>query len=315
MNQLWVEKYRPSRIKDCILPEDLKNTFTEFVDKGYVPNLLLTGGPGVGKTTVARAMLEECGFDYIIINGSMNGNIDTLRTDIKNFASTVSLTGSRKYVILDEADYLNPQSTQPALRNFMEEYSKNCGFILTCNFRNRIIQPLHSRCSVIEFKINGKDKPIAAKNFMERICNILDQEKVTYEKKLPTKQAVGPSPNTSGYGGLCDTVSGCSYKAETIFKPNNDSYMVQGAVDSSDRITRLKLNTIRAGRRCGPLDEQACKGIYRSGNAQTAVDSVSWPSPNNDYDEIKYKTKWPANLKTLYQDRSLVKGLDVITKV
>ena len=184
MNQLWVEKYRPSRIKDCILPEDLKNTFTEFVDKSYVPNLLLTGGPGVGKTTVARAMLEECGFDYIIINGSMNGNIDTLRTDIKNFASTVSLTGSRKYVILDEADYLNPQSTQPALRNFMEEYSKNCGFILTCNFRNRIIQPLHSRCSVIEFKINGNDKPIAAKNFMERICKILDQEKVTYEKKV-----------------------------------------------------------------------------------------------------------------------------------
>ena len=184
MNQLWVEKYRPSRIKDCILPEDLKNTFTEFVDKGYVPNLLLTGGPGVGKTTVARAMLEECGFDYIIINGSMNGNIDTLRTDIKNFASTVSLTGSRKYVILDEADYLNPQSTQPALRNFMEEYSKNCGFILTCNFRNRIIQPLHSRCSVIEFKINGNDKPIAAKNFMERICKILEEENVTYEKKV-----------------------------------------------------------------------------------------------------------------------------------
>ena len=184
MNQLWVEKYRPSRIKDCILPKDLKNTFTEFVDKGYVPNLLLTGGPGVGKTTVARAMLEECGFDYIIINGSMNGNIDTLRTDIKNFASTVSLTGSRKYVILDEADYLNPQSTQPALRNFMEEYSKNCGFILTCNFRNRIIAPLHSRCSVIEFKINGKDKAIAAQNFMSRICNILDKENITFEKKV-----------------------------------------------------------------------------------------------------------------------------------
>ena len=184
MNLLWTEKYRPSRIEDCILPEDLKNTFKEFVSKNYIPNLLLTGGPGVGKTTVARAMLEECNFDYIIINGSMNGNIDTLRTEIKNFASTVSLTGSRKYVILDEADYLNPQSTQPALRNFMEEYSKNCGFILTCNFRNRIIAPLHSRCSVIEFKINGKDKAIAAQNFMSRICNILDKENITFEKKV-----------------------------------------------------------------------------------------------------------------------------------
>lgn len=184
MNLLWTEKYRPSQIEDCILPEDLKNTFTEFVSKNYIPNLLLTGGPGVGKTTVARAMLEECNFDYIIINGSMNGNIDTLRTEIKNFASTVSLTGSRKYVILDEADYLNPQSTQPALRNFMEEYSKNCGFILTCNFRNRIIAPLHSRCSVIEFKINGKDKAIAAQNFMSRICDILDKENITFEKKV-----------------------------------------------------------------------------------------------------------------------------------
>ena len=184
MNLLWTEKYRPSRIEDCILPEELKNTFKEFVSKNYIPNLLLTGGPGVGKTTVARAMLEECNFDYIVINGSMNGNIDTLRTEIKNFASTVSLTGSRKYVILDEADYLNPQSTQPALRNFMEEYSKNCGFILTCNFRNRIIAPLHSRCSVIEFKINGKDKAVAAHDFMSRICNILEKENITFEKKV-----------------------------------------------------------------------------------------------------------------------------------
>ena len=165
MNELWVEKYRPSKIGDCILPSELKSTFSNFVEKNYVPNLLLTGGPGVGKTTVARAMLEECDFDYIVVNGSMNGNIDTLRVEIKNFASTVSLTGSRKYVILDEADYLNPQSTQPALRNFMEEYSKNCGFILTCNFKNRIIEPLHSRCSVIEFKIHGAEKPNIASSF------------------------------------------------------------------------------------------------------------------------------------------------------
>lgn len=183
-NLLWVEKYRPSKIEDCILPADIKWAFGEFVKKNFVPNLLLTGGPGVGKTTVARAMLEECGFDYIVINGSMNGNIDTLRNEIQNFASTVSLTGARKYVILDEADYLNPQSTQPALRNFMEEFSSNCGFIMTCNFKNRIIEPLHSRCSVVEFKINGKDKPEIASQFMKRVGNILTTENIEFDQKV-----------------------------------------------------------------------------------------------------------------------------------
>ena len=122
---LWVEKYRPAQISDCVLPSDLKSTFQEFVDQGSIPNLLLSGGPGVGKTTVARAMLEQLNADYVVINGSMNGNIDTLRNEIMQFASTVSFTGGRKYVILDEADYLNANSTQPALRNFMEEFSKN----------------------------------------------------------------------------------------------------------------------------------------------------------------------------------------------
>jgi DNA polymerase III delta prime subunit len=181
---LWVEKYRPRKIADCILPEDLKSTFQRFVDGGQIPNLLLSGTAGVGKTTVARAMLEEIGADYIVINGSMNGNIDTLRTDIRNFAATVSFTGGRKYVILDEADYLNANSTQPALRNFMEEFSSNCGFILTCNFVNRIIDPLHSRCSVVEFKIGAKEKAELAKQFLARACGILDTESVPYEKKV-----------------------------------------------------------------------------------------------------------------------------------
>ena len=181
---LWVEKYRPKTINDCVLPDTLKKTFQEFVNKDNIPNLLLTGGPGVGKTTVAKAMLEEINADYITINGSMNGNIDTLRTEIKDFASTVSFSASRKYVILDEADYLNPQSTQPALRNFMEEYSKNCGFILTCNFKNRIIEPLHSRCSVIEFNISKDIKPQLAKNFYIRVQSILNAENVVYDKKV-----------------------------------------------------------------------------------------------------------------------------------
>jgi len=180
---LWVERYRPKTVADTILPSDLKNTFQKFVDDKNVPNLLLTGRAGVGKTTIAKAMLEEIGADYIVVNGSMNGNIDTLRVQIANFASTVSFSGGRKYVILDEADYLNANSTQPALRNFMEEFSKNCGFILTCNFKNRIIEPLHSRCSVVDFKINNQDKPKIAAQFFKRICGILDTEGVEYDQK------------------------------------------------------------------------------------------------------------------------------------
>ena len=181
---LWVEKYRPKSIIDCILPDTLKQTFQEFVNQDNIPNLLLTGGPGVGKTTVAKAMLEEIEADYIVINGSMNGNIDTLRNEIKDFASTMSFTNNRKYVILDEADYLNPQSTQPALRNFMEEFSKNCGFILTCNFKNRIIEPLHSRCSVVEFNIPKVEKQQMAADFFSRCRDILDIEKIEYDKRV-----------------------------------------------------------------------------------------------------------------------------------
>jgi len=181
---LWVEKYRPKTIEDCVLPDELKSTFQKFVEKGEIPNLLLTGSAGVGKTTVARAMLEQIGADYIVINGSMNGNIDTLRNEILQFASSVSFTGSRKYVILDEADYLNANSTQPALRNFMEEFSRNCGFILTCNFRNRIIEPLHSRCSVVEFKISKADLPRLAAQFFKRVLGILDGNGVKFDKAV-----------------------------------------------------------------------------------------------------------------------------------
>jgi DNA polymerase III delta prime subunit len=181
---LWVEKYRPKTIDECILPERLKETFNSFIARGNIPNLLLTGGPGVGKTTVARAMLEQLGCDYMIINGSLNGNIDVLRNDITQFASTVSFAGGRKYVILDEADYLNANSTQPALRNFMEEFSGNCGFILTCNFKNRIIEPLHSRCSVVEFRINNEDKPQLAAKFFKRVLGVLEAENVSYDKAV-----------------------------------------------------------------------------------------------------------------------------------
>lgn len=181
---LWVERYRPKTIADTILSKQLKATFQQFVDDNNIPNLLLTGRAGVGKTTVARAMLDQLDCDYIVINGSLHGNIDTLRNDILAFASTVSFSGGRKYVILDEADYLNPNSTQPALRNFMEEYSKNCGFILTCNFKNKLIEPLWSRCSVVEFKIPKEEKPSLASQFFKRVCDILEKEKVKYVDKV-----------------------------------------------------------------------------------------------------------------------------------
>ena len=182
-NFLWVEKYRPTRIDECILPDNLRNTFKEFVKSKSIPNIILSGTAGVGKTTVAKAMLEEIGATYMMINGSEESGIDVLRTKIKNFASTVSLEGGRKYIILDEADYLNPQSTQPALRGFMEEFHKNCGFILTCNYKNRLIEPLHSRCSNIDFTINNGDKVKLAEEFFQRILKILVLEDIKNEPK------------------------------------------------------------------------------------------------------------------------------------
>ena len=181
---LWVEKYRPQTIEECILPSELKQTFQQFVDNEEIPNLLLTGTAGVGKTTIAKAMLEQIGCTYMMINGSEESGIDMLRTKIKNFASTVSMDGKRKYVILDEADYLNPQSTQPALRGFIEEFSRNCGFILTCNFRNRIIEPLHSRCSTVEFRIPNAEKPQLAMGFMKRVQYILENENVKSDERV-----------------------------------------------------------------------------------------------------------------------------------
>jgi replication factor C small subunit len=178
---LWVEKYRPSKVEDCILPDAIKSTFLEYVAKKEIPNLLLSGSAGVGKTTIAKALCEEVGCDYIVINGSDESGIDVLRTKIKNYASSVSLSGGRKVVIIDEADYLNPNSTQPAMRGAIEEFSSNCSFIFTCNFKNRIIDPIHSRCSVIDFKINGSKQAMAAQ-FFKRVEWILEQEGVTYSK-------------------------------------------------------------------------------------------------------------------------------------
>lgn len=181
---LWVEKYRPQTISDCILPDSLKKTFKQFIDSGELPNFLFCGGAGVGKTTVAKALCNEIGAEYLFINGSEESGIDILRNKIKNFASSVSLTDAKKVVILDEADYLNANSTQPALRAFIEEFSNNCRFIFTCNFKNRIIEPLHSRCSVVEFKVEGKEKEKIAANFYKRVQKILDEEGIEYSSQV-----------------------------------------------------------------------------------------------------------------------------------
>ena len=184
---LWVEKYRTKKIADCILTEDLKNTFSKFLDQKEIPNLLLSGTAGTGKTTVAKALCEELGIDYIVINGSDEGRaIDTVRTTIKNFASTVSLSGTanHKVIIIDEADYMNAESVQPALRNFIETFHKNCRFIFTCNFKNKIIPALHSRCTVIDFRIVNGNKVKTAQLFLSRLEDILEKEDIPYDKKV-----------------------------------------------------------------------------------------------------------------------------------
>jgi|TARA_B100000508_G_C11438442_1_gene267396 DNA polymerase III delta prime subunit len=182
---LWVEKFRPKKISDCILPSDLQEPFSEYVEQGKVPNMLLCGGPGSGKTTVAKALCVEVGLDYLMVNGSDEGrNIDTVRTTLNQFCSSVSMTGNRKAIIMDEADYMNPDSVQPALRGFIEKFGNNVSFIFTCNYRSRIIEPIHSRCAVFDFIIPNNEKPKIAERYLDRCETILDDEGVIYDKKV-----------------------------------------------------------------------------------------------------------------------------------
>jgi DNA polymerase III delta prime subunit len=184
MSSLWVEKYRPKTIEDCVLPDRLKSVFSEFVKSGEIPHLILAGTAGTGKTTVARALCEQLGMDYLFLNGSDENGIDTFRMKIKGYASSLSLTGDKKAIIIDEADYLNPNSVQPALRGAMEEFEDNCRFIFTCNYKNRIIEPLHSRSTVIDYRLKAEEKPKMARDFMRNIEGILKSEGVPYDAKV-----------------------------------------------------------------------------------------------------------------------------------
>ena len=193
---LWVEKYRPRTIEDCILPESIKKTLRDVVSQNKIPNMMFTGTSGIGKTTAARAICNETQADYLIINGSDDGRmIDTLRTKLTQFCSTISLSGSRKVVIIDEADYMNADSVQPAMRNFTERFADNCSFIFTCNYKNRIIEPIHSRCAVIDFSLKNGEKQVIAARFMKRVEGILTDESIDYDKEVIAKLVLKHFPD------------------------------------------------------------------------------------------------------------------------
>lgn len=249
---LWVEKYRPQKIDDCILPESLKKTFKDYVAQGELPHFLLCGTAGVGKTTIAKALCNEIGAEYVILNGSdTGGHIDTLRTTIKGFATSVSLTDAKKVIILDEADYLQANSTQPALRNYMEEFSANCRFIFTANYKNRIIEPIHSRCAVIEFKIDTKEKQEIAASFFKRATAILKQEGIEFDPKVVAELITKHFPD---YRRILNEMQ---------------RYSVSGKIDSGILVN---------------MSEESFKGLIKLMKDKDFTEVRKWVAKNSDAD-------------------------------
>ena len=276
---LWVEQYRPKTIDDCILPDSLKSLFSAFIKKGEISNMLFSGTAGIGKTTVAKALCEQMNCDWIMINGSEEGGIDVLRNKIKNFASTVSLSGGKKVVILDEADYLNPQSTQPALRGFVEEFHKNCRFILTCNFKNRIIEPLHSRFSNIEFKVNPKDKPKLASRLFERAVYILKEQNVSYEDKVLVELITKHFPD---FRKLINELQ---------------RYSVSGAIDAGVLVN---------------ISDENLKSLTGHLKAKEFGDMRKWVVNNLDNDPVKIFRKIYDSLNTTLQPETIPHAILII---
>ncbi len=268
---LWVEKYRPKTVEQTILQKELKQTFQKIVESGEIPNMLFTGTAGLGKTTVAKAICEELSLDYIIINGSEEGNIDTLRGKIKQFASTVSLQGGYKVIILDEADYLNPQSTQPALRGFIEEFSQNCRFILTCNFKNRIIEPLHSRCGVYEFNTNKRTLVELCGQFMKRLEDILSKEGVSYKKDVIAEVISKYAPDWRRCLNECqrNSISG-SIDTDVLIKKDDSFDDLYSCIKNKDfkKMRAWVVNNI-------DIDPSAIfRGIYDTMNEKVQPESI-----------------------------------------
>lgn len=288
---LLVEKYRPAKIADCVLPKNIKKMFGDIAKTGDIPNLILNGGAGCGKTTVAKALCNELGIDYLFVNASEDSGIDVLRTRIRNFASTVALGGGKKVVILDEADYLNPQSTQPALRGFIEEFAANCRFIMTCNFKSRIIEPLHSRCTMIDFKIPSKEKPTLASEFLERAKFVLGSEGIAYDEKVVAQLIVKNFPDFRKVLNLIQRYSVSGAIDSGILSASTD-ITVNSLIES---MKKKDFNGIRKWAVDNADKEMA--GIFRRiyDSLQDHIDAPSIPQAVLILSEYQYKSAFVAD--------------------